>query len=647
MIFNYSARKLGDSDVAYLSAAHFKLKAEEKKKGNNGLTSRIGIMLTNTGSTAWSGVIKIELPSIGDNPRFFLPAFMYGRNRGEQPHNVPNEYPRMRKSMGRPSAPYWYVRSDRLSHPVALIYDKGRVRGLHAQPYFVNKKSEFRQYAGFYCSIDGVVGYTLGYENAPWHFVKSKLVEDRKPLGDNCFTLEANETVEFDIYVYEYPAESELGINLAIEDTYSFYHQPPRKGSSIQQAAADIAKAIVKYAWNEDVRQYSGFVFDDGEFTRSPLYSLTWTNGLSVAVPMLMASLRLDNAEMKQQALSFIDNAVNHSMNTASGLPFGASDGKSWSNVGWWFDGMHTRGHSGYLTGQACYYILKAYEYEKLVGIEHLDWLAFAGKIIVEAESEKNSSHEYPVVFSEITGAGLEYDAFGGVWCLAASAYYTYLLHKENVASNSAMDLTEGLLKSERHYYKAFVSKMECYGSPLDTSKAADSEGILAYIRAVRYLYEITRDETFLSHMRDAFCYEFSFKFGYNSPIKIPPLSKLNWSSSGGSVTSVCNPHIHPMSSSIIDEMLFYLEHRDDCYIRSRLNDTIGWSCQTYNRYDREFDFGFKGWLSERFCYSEGLLTERYPDGSPASTWFCLMPWAAGSIVEGLCGKIWDAIEGE
>ena len=44
----------------------------------------------------------------------------------------------------------------------------------------------------------------------------------------------------------------------------------------------------------------------------------------------------------------------------------------------------------------------------------------------------------------------------------------------------------------------------------------------------------------------------------------------------------------------------------------------------------------------ERFCHREGLLVEKYPDGSPASTWFALMPWACGSILEGICGDLWN-----
>ena len=55
--------------------------------------------------------------------------------------------------------------------------------------------------------------------------------------------------------------------------------------------------------------------------------------------------------------------------------------------------------------------------------------------------------------------------------------------------------------------------------------------------------------------MRDALYNEYTFKFCYNSPIKVPPLGSVGWSSSGGSITSMVNPHIHPMSSSILDEI--------------------------------------------------------------------------------------------
>jgi hypothetical protein len=58
--------------------------------------------------------------------------------------------------------------------------------------------------------------------------------------------------------------------------------------------------------------------------------------------------------------------------------------------------------------------------------------------------------------------------------------------------------------------------------------------------------------------------------------------------------------------------------------------------------YDGEFDFGKTGWMSERFCYSEALLVDKYPDGTPASTWFAFLSWGASNVLEGMCGDLWD-----
>ncbi len=92
--------------------------------------------------------------------------------------------------------------------------------------------------------------------------------------------------------------------------------------------------------------------------------------------------------------------------------------------------------------------------------------------------------------------------------------------------------------------------------------------------------------------------------------------------------------------------MAYYLRFREDETIRSRLEDTKLWSCQCHNTFDGEYGYGKTGWMSERFCHCEGLLTETWPDGSPASTWFALMPWACGSLLEGLAGEMWDRENG-
>lgn len=653
MEFIITARNKEQGNTNYLTLKEQGLSASVEISSGYGSTKhpfQSKVLIHNENGTTWCGVIHIELPFAKINPRYFLPAFMYGRNRGECPQNVPNEFPRLREGISRPSAPSWMVRGDRLSHPVALVYDTGKIYGLCASPYFISNngikqqwkpemEGAFYQYAGYTCSLSkGTVGYTLGYENAPWLFIKSHDVRDRSALGDNCFQLEAGETVEVTLDLYEFKAKTELDINTVIEEVYYRYHQSPRKASDIKTTVADLSQAVYQDAWLPEDLSYSGQVFEDknnGTYRYNKIISISWTNGLAVATPMLMAALRLQNESMRQQALCCITNIIEHSLNPSTGLPYEAYSDGEWSTHGWWFDGMHTPGHSSYLIGQSLFYILKAYDYEmRFKNCPHEDWLVFVKAILMKIEKTKNTDDEYPFILSDKTGAGIEYDAFSGTWCMAALAYYCSL-----TGDRTHLD---SLKKSETHYYEKYVKHMECYGGPLDTDKATDSEGILAYIKAIRFLHALTGEKHYLKHMKDAICYEFSFKFCYNSPIKVPPLSRIGWSSCGGSVTSIANPHIHPMSSNVVDELLYFVENSEDKYVKDRMIDAIGWGCQTYNTYDKEYDHGKKGWMSERFCYSEGLVAEKYSDGSFASTWFCLMPWASGSIIDGLAGDYWD-----
>lgn len=493
----------------------------------------------------------------------------------------------------------------------------------------------FDQYAGFGCALPGEVWYTLGYENAPWFFLESHQYFPRKALAENCFTLSRGETVTVCLHCFDVPAEDERTLHTLLKWVYDHYHESPRRVCSVQETVRDIASAIARDAWLPEHHAYSGFVFDRGDhFEYNPLPSISWTNGLSAAVPMLTSSHRLGDTGMQAQAIECIDHIVRHSINERSGLPYMVEKDGTWSNNGWWADRLHVPGHAAYLVGQCVYLLLKAWSWEEKQGASHPDWLDFAARVIYRTERSRNTDGEYPYVFSEKTGAGLEYDSLSGAWCLAAAAYYARL-------TGDHSRLRE-LLHSERWYYESYVRRQECYGGPLDIDKNIDSEGVLAYIRAARYLHEITGDDSLLDHLRDALHYEFTFKFCYNSPIKVPPLSTVGWSSCGGSITSVTNPHIHPMSSSVMDEMYYYLAHREDGYIRSRLTDTILWSCQCHNTRDGEYGYGRKGWMSERFCHCEGLVKERYSDGTLASTWFALMPWACGSILEGLTGQAWE-----
>lgn len=649
MKLNYFARVLGSG--AYLPCGELGIGVRETCMAGDGTPSaswEMEICLTNTGTAPFHGVIRMGLPLQMATPRFYLPGFMYGTNRGEAPLVVDSRCPRLRPEGEFPSSSWWMVRSDRLSHPCGFAYGGGRMQGLSASPYYLDKgqryiawqpgeKGPAAVFGGFGCALKPrEIWYTLGYENAPWFFLDShKYWKTGEITEENCFCLAVGETFTLHLQLFDYAAKDERALHQGLKQVYSRYHQPPRRTGTGRQAVAAIAGAIARDAWLEEKKAYAGFVFDRPEgFEYRLLPSISWTNGLAAATPMLYSAWRLGNGEMRRQALLCIEHMAENCMNEQAGLPFTAENGGVWSNCGWWYDRQPAPGHAAYLVGQFVYLLLKAYALEKQNGAMHPNWLQLAGRILETTEKSVNGDGEYPYILSDKTGAGLVYDSFSGAWCMAAAAYYSYLTGERGYLPQ--------LLRSEEYYHRMYVKHQECYGGPLDIDKQMDSEGILAYIRAVRYLHAVTGREELLSHLQDGLHYEFTFKFIYNTPIQVPPLSTVGWSSCGGSITSVTNPHIHPMSSSVLDEMLYYLSFREDAYILSRMEDTAAWSCQCHNTYDKEYGYGKKGWMSERFCHSQGLLTEHYPDGSPASTWFALMPWACGSLLEGLTGDVWE-----
>ncbi|MCQ2584921.1 MAG: hypothetical protein MJ185_04970 [Treponema sp.] len=621
-------RTIDDTECTYVSAEKLNINLTAEKVSSDQLKSVYQITLKNENTKSFSGVIHIKVARAFSNPKFFMPGYMYNRNTADMPSSGRKAFPRIRKGGSKmPESEFFMTRSDRLAEPVSLIYGDRKVLGLAAEPGITR---------GFSCNINdnglASAGYTLGYENAPWLFVQTATVKERAPLtSENTFTLEAGADFSFSLTVYDYAAEDERAVYEAIEDVYWQYHQAPRKieGMDSKKAVSLLSAAIRDYSWLEEEKIYSGFVYDrpDGlAYNRIP--SLTWTNGLAVAVPMLMAANNQNDEKAREQSLTFISKMINESYNPDSGFMYeSVVDGK-YTARGWWYDGMHSGGHSSYLNGQAIYYILKAYANEKQKrNIDHSDWLDFAQLVVSKMNTTLNTDFEYPFAMSEKTGAGLEYDSMGGAWFLAATAMY-------ELQSGDTTWISQ-LLKTEEYYYRHFVSKVECYGGPLDTDKAVDSEGILSFVRAARILHELTGHDYLLDHLRDALYYEFTFKLGYNTEVTVRPLSEIGWSSCGGSITSVANPHIHPMSSTIIDEMAYYLKFRQDKYIASRMEDTIGWGLQTFNTKDKEYGYGKPGWMSERFCFCQGLLVEKYPDGEIASTWFALMAWAAASIIEG------------
>jgi len=310
-------------DITYLPPETQLLSASvicEQGNGSPGDPYQLCIQVKNDGDVPWRGVIRVSLPVDAPSPRFFLPGFMYGTNRGEAPLTVDSKCPRLREDGDFLASAWWMVRSDRLSQPCAFAYGNGRLTGFAAAPYYVRcdswqkawetgMRGEFDQYTGFGCSMQpGELWYTLGYENVPWFFLDSHQYYPRAPLDKNCFSIKQGETAAIRMYCFDILGDDERVLHDALKWVYRKYHEPPCRLCSVQQTVRDIASAVARDAWLPDKHTYSCFVFDKGDrFEYRLLPSIAWTNGLAATVPVLASSLRLNDETMRRQALDCID----------------------------------------------------------------------------------------------------------------------------------------------------------------------------------------------------------------------------------------------------------------------------------------------------------------------------------------------------
>ena len=101
-----SARRRHSTDTRYTGLEQHELAASTRTLGGTGAASDpllVQVSIRNAATAGWSGVVHIELPTRLADPRFFLPGFMYGRNRGESPLRTSHEWPRLRP--GRTAGP--------------------------------------------------------------------------------------------------------------------------------------------------------------------------------------------------------------------------------------------------------------------------------------------------------------------------------------------------------------------------------------------------------------------------------------------------------------------------------------------------------------------------------------------------------------
>lgn len=359
MALECSARR-ADGAGRYVRLDECGLAVEVDWHGGNGSPAdpwRCTVTVRNDGSVAFEGVVRIDIPIRADGePRFFLPGFMYGRNRGEAPLRTATKFPRLRERSELPASSWWMIRGDRLSNPCALAVTRSRVVGVVSSPYLVDRgdgmlvgheacdELPFVQYAGFSCMLPtpGIVpcddhasvGVTIGYENAPWLFVSSTDIRERPDSAEGPITLAPGGAAIMRLDIVDAPARDERAIIPVLETVYRRFHEPPRQVGAPARAIRDIAVAVDRDAWLEDEHMYAGFVFDhhspgdeiiEGKpYMYRRLGSSSWTNGMASAVPMLASAWRLGDDAMRRHALDGIEHIIQHCINPTNGLPYTA-----------------------------------------------------------------------------------------------------------------------------------------------------------------------------------------------------------------------------------------------------------------------------------------------------------------------------------
>ncbi|MBN1997222.1 hypothetical protein JW935_06710 [candidate division KSB1 bacterium] len=272
----------------------------------------------------------------------------------------------------------------------------------------------------------------------------------------------------------------------------------------------------------------------------------------------------------------------------------------------------------------------------KTYGRRNSDWLDAARQVIDTAVNSQNEQGAYAAQFDPASGRGVDYDGFQGCWFAAGAARLGYITGESRYIDSA--------LKALAHY-NTWHKRGELYGTPMDTKKAVDEEGNLAFIAACAELHKITGRENILDMAMDGLNWEFTWKFAYNTVHSNDPLRRLKWSSCGGSVTSTHNVHIHQMGNLVAGDIYYLFTQIKDPYIADRLTDTCIWGLGTFNRFPGDFGFGGEGWATEQFFHSDGLQDDNTPwDGG---VWKGHLPWASACVLMNCAEDIPDEYFGE
>jgi len=572
--------------------------------------------------------IVIEIKLLNEKDLFHLiPCNIHGDNNlaNAKPGFFPNLTTKF--SEYNTSSPIWEFRADRASHPVSIITCTNGAIGISIDPYSFENEKIIKN--GLFSKLPNSCGVTIGYKNVPYTFTS------KENLTSSTSNTIKNITMTGEIYLFK--GKKRLSSHDIIKVVYELYHNQPTYQHTIKEYLEGFLDSYQHINWSD---KFTSFTNMDCKLPNQPklkpwrpLFEIGWTGTGVLSYPLLIAQTLLNiNNEFTTTLINNFDK-MSKRINSKSGLFYDLIKPYNNSDVnGWWAGYLVKDCHCAYTNGNGIYYLLKTYillgRYKNIKKSNWLQSALIALDTIVDLQKEDgNFGYTYSTKKKEI----IDDLGFAGCWFVPALAL-AYEITKKRKYLDSA---TKGI-----KYYNKYVEDLNCFGTPMDTYKSIDQEGNLAFIKGAHLLHKITKDKRYLTMLENGANYEYLWRYSFKAHADYRPLKDSSWNSCGGSVTSVSNPHIHPMGINITADLFYLYNITKDTYHLDRALDGLYWGLQTADLYPETTGYGQLGVMTERYCPSDGLTIEHYDNGDISSIWFTFNGWAGASVLEGLCESL-------
>lgn len=583
-----------------------------------------------------------------NEPYFMIPGHIYNSNNIKNSKGIQPQL-NYRGDIKYPKTSVIYTRADRSTHNAVISMHGKSIIGVRMDETtheLCGMKSSYNKELEYLYNGLGIdtrnqdpfdrISVTMGYHHFPVHYM-GKLGPASHSKNNSWNKIHFGHGIEYTTSGHFYFAEIEnkFGYEDCIQYFYEQIHEHPGNQVDREGAINDMVKALVEEAYNHEHHYFptvlSGLLPDTGASGDT-----AWTGGMQVVYPMIRASRFVDGA--LDVPLDYIRHLVDSGFKTDANFFYESKNQDAWSISGWWKNDLTLydenlnvipEAFSAYVNGQATTYILKSYRFlmDELENERPLDlsfeelngWFMRCKQIVDHVISHQRYDGALGVYYEASKGLPIYFNSFQGAWFLAAIAEMYLITGDKRYAAAFA--------KADSFYWQ-FLERLELWGMPMDTQDAVDEEGNLAYVTAMKTMHEASKDKKLIEQLVHCLHYEFSWKFAYNTVHVNEPLKSLNWPSSGGSITSSHNIHIHQMGNLICEEMYYVYEQTKNPYILARLKDTLNWGLGTHNSETYDFGFGQRGWATEQFFHTDGKQDDptRIVDGG---IWYDYLSWAA------------------